>query len=786
MRISYNWLKDLLPDLQQSPQEVAELLTLHSFETVVAEELRIDPAIVVVKITNIAKHPNADRLQLATITDGTNEKTVVCGAPNIKIGQVVPHSPPGSTVKDSEGNDFKVKEAKIRGESSHGMLNSLRELGLNAKDHSGIWILPDDLPLGSSLADHFPADVILDADITPNRAHDCMSHLGIAREVAALLKLNFKEPELGALPSAKSDWRISVENDQDCPRYIAVEVANAKAAPSPMWLQTRLLAAGGKPKNNLIDITNYVLFEIGNPTHLFDQSNLPDKEVTVRRAKLGEKVTALDELEYRLTPEDLAITSGGKPIAIAGVMGGFDSGVREDTNSLLLEVASFRSFLIQETSRRLNLRSESSARFSKGIHPDLAGMAARRSIQLLQELAGAEIKTANDVYPVPKEPLVISFRPIQPQKVAGMEIDIDEAADILRRLRCQVNESGEIWDVAVPADRLDLVAEHDLVEEVVRVLGLASIPSSQIKESPVPLPGAIYLRERLKDNLVALGLTESYNYSFEPAVYAAIAGVDRDPHLFLSNPPAPELASLRRSLLPGLLGNLVTNRTSFQKNAGRKESGLFEIGSVFMPATEGQAPSRVPGVSEDLHVAGAFVGNWPDFDTVVQAIAEAYKIEPGIVNQAGWIKNLDPAQQTKLKYRLPVTVFEYNLSQLEVHAGEKNIPTSQLLTKTVTATRAIQFVPYSKYPAVERDVSMLVDPSISSETAQEIIDRVGGELVVDVDLFDVYEPAGSDKKGLAFHITYQAWDRTLNDEEINKIHGAVILALEAEIGAEIR
>ncbi len=787
MKISYNWLKELLPDLPQTPKEVADLLTLHSFETNIAGKIEVDPNIKIVRITKIEPHPNADRLRLVTVSDGEQEFAVVCGAPNIEVGQVVPYSPPGATLKDEAGNDFVVKEATIRGQSSPGMLNSLRELGLHPKEHGGIWILPDDLPLGSSLAEHLPSDVILDADITPNRAHDALSHLGIAREVAALLKLAVKEPDLAKMPSKKSDWKISIEKPVDCPRYIAAEIVTAKTAPSPMWLQARLLAAGGKPKNNLIDITNYVLFEIGNPTHLFDYSTLSGKSIVVRRADAGEKVTALDELEYQLTPDDLVIANHNKPVAIAGIMGGMETGVKDNTENLLLEVATFRPYLIQETSRRLNLRSESSARFSKGIHPAQAALAARRAIFLLQEVAGATVHAAIDVYPEPKEPIVISFRPNQPSKIAGMVIDADEAADILRRLRCQVDDSSEVWQVTVPPDRLDLDAEHDLVEEVVRVIGLANIPRKEVKASPAALPGAIYFRDRLRDNLVALGLTETYNYSFEPTAYAQIMGLNKQPHLVLSNPPAPELANLRVSLLPGLLSNLIANRTVFQKNAGRKESGLFETGNVFRPASESDtSSSRVPGVQEEVHIAGALVGTVPTSEAIIQAIADAFSVEEEIVGKTGSVKKLESVQQSKLKYRLPVTVFEFNLSELVLHAGEKNVPLPRDFEEASHASQAMQFIPYSKYPAVDRDISMLVAPSTSPENVQEIIERVGGELVTDVDLFDEYEPDNQDQKGLAFHIEYQAADRTLTDPEVNKIHASIILALEAEIKAQIR
>lgn len=789
MKISYNWLKELLPDLTQSPAEVAETLTLHSFETVVAGKLEIPKSVRVAKITKVEKHPNADRLQLATITDGEVESTVVCGAPNIAAGQVVPYSPPGAELKDEEGSTFTVREATIRGTKSPGMLNSLRELGLHPKAHEGIWILPQDLPLGGMLADHAPADTILDADITPNRAHDCMSHLGIARELAALLRLTVEEPAMAELPEAESAYAVTIEDDADTPRYLAAEVTGAVLAPSPIWMQVRLLAAGGKPKNNLVDITNYVLFEVGNPTHLFDATNLPGKAIGVRRARQGEKLVALDEVEYALTTEEIVVTSDNTPVAIAGVMGGQKSGVQEDTSNLLLEVANFRAYAIQETSRRLNLRSESSARFSKGIHPVQVETAAKRIVHLLQVEANASVTTMVDVYPKPRPLHVISFRPSAPASALGIEVAADETADILRRLRFEVAEEAGTWDAAysseprlwrvtVPPDRLDIAGEHDVVEEVVRVIGLNSIAGRQLqKTDAVKLPGDIVLRERLRDNLVALGLTETYNRSFEPEDFAKHLDVATQPHLSLINPPAPELTHLRVSLLPGLLSNLATNRAAFGRNVGRRESALFEIGNVYSPGDNG----RVPGVQEQQYVAGVMVGGAPAGEAVVQAIAEAYGVQSEIVVKTGSVSLLKRSIGQVLKYRLPIAVFEFNLSGLVLHAGEAS-------ARDITAppTEGVQFIPYSKYPSTMRDISLLVDPAVTVEAIQGLIERTGGKLVADVDLFDELEWKDTGKKSLAFHIEYQAMDRTLTDREVGKIHDNILATLQQELSAEIR
>lgn len=777
MRISYNWLKDFLPDLQQTPEEIAQLLTSRSFETVIADKLGIDPNIVVVKITQIGKHPNADRLRLATITDGNKETTVVCGAPNIEVGQTVPYSPPGAMVHDGKGGQFAVQEATIRGQKSPGMLNSLRELGLHA-EHGGIWILPAGLPLGSRLADHVPADTVLEADITPNRAHDCLGHLGIAREVAALLKTTPKEPDIAALPDSPGSWQVTIENPADSPRYIVVGLEDVDLAPSPLWMQVRLLAAGGKPKNNLVDISNYVLFETGNPTHVFDADKLSKKEITVRRARKDETITALDDIEYRLTDDDVVITNNSAPIAIAGVMGGINPGVQENTRNIVLEVANFRPYAIQETSRRLNLRSESSVRFSKGIHPHTAELAAGRAVYLLQEVAGANAVAHMDVYPQPRPKTVVTVRPSRFSHIAGVAIEADEAADILRRLRFTIDDTTTVWEVTVPYDRLDIEGEHDIAEEVIRVFGLENIPvGNRAPAGNKPLSGEIVLRERLRDNLVAIGFTETLAYSFEPISYAEMLGVSSIQHLVLSNPPAPELSNLRVSLLPGLLANLVTNRTIFLRNAGRgKESALFEVGNVYLPGPGG----RTVGVCESLHVAGVVAGALPDTDTILTSIADAFGVGPAVVLQTGSIRPLAAEIQRSIKYRTPVLTFEFNLSELVHHAD------SGITWQRTGAAEAVQFVPYSKYPSVTRDISMLVAPDVSVEAAQGLIERVGGELVVDVDLFDELEWKNTGQKSIAFHVEYQAFDRTLTDAEVDEIHTKITGALQNELQGDIR
>lgn len=610
MRLLHSWLKEYLPELDKSAEDVAELLTLHSFETVVARKIAIHPSIITVKVEQVDPHPNADRLKLATVTDGQKQIQVVCGATNYQVGDIVPYSPPGAEVFDEEGKKFTVKEATIRGQVSPGMLNSPRELGLG-EWHVGLWVLPADTPLGTPLNQLLPDDTILEADITPNRAHDCLSHRGVAREIAALLKLSLiPSPQMG-LPAelvgrgqgegVSDDYKISITDPTLAPRYMAAVIDNLTVKPSPLTMQFRLLAAGTHPINNLVDITNYVMFELGQPVHLFDRNTLPGKTVGVRAAKSGETITDFDNIEYTLSPENVVITVDDKVVALAGITGALNTGITAKTTHGLLEVANFHPYAIQKSARAVNIRTEASARFVKGLDPNLAAEAQARCLALLQELATGTVVQVLDNYPSPFTPPTISFRPTRPAQLAGTKITKSAAKDALEQLRCVVNEQGDTWFVTPPSDRLDLTGEHDLVEEIIRLHGLSNIKSLYPEQvQRVEGPEQLTLKEKLRDELVKIGFIEVYNYSFETELIAQAFGLINDQSLKLSNPVAPEQAHLRQSLVPRLIENVVTNKAEWRKRTSDYSRALFEISTVFKKGDGGV----VPGVLEEDRLAG--------------------------------------------------------------------------------------------------------------------------------------------------------------------------------------
>jgi phenylalanyl-tRNA synthetase beta chain len=648
MKFSYSWLKELLPALALTPEQVADTLTLHSFETVVSHQLTIDPSVTVAKIIQLAPHPNADRLRLATITTGREEITVVCGAPNLSVGDVVSFSPVGAVLKDDASRDFILQAAKIRGVLSPGMLNSPRELGLGDWS-AGLYLLPSDTLVGSKLTEHLPSDTILEADVTPNRAHDCLSHVGLARELAALLNLDVAEPQLPLFPASLATEFV-VQSPAHTSRYLGAHLINLKLAPSPLWLQARLWAVGAKPINNVVDITNFVMFEFGNPSHAFDAQKLPGHTFSARLATTGEKLLLLDGTTPSLMPTQLLVTSNNQPVAVAGVMGGAATQVTEGTQEIFLEVANFNPFIIQESSRALKTFTESSARFNKGLSSELVTLATSRLLSLLQELAGAELVGFTDYYPEPPQPQPINFNPARVSRVAGLRISEEESLTSLRRLRCQV--SGQ--EVTPPFDRLDLASEPDLIEEVIRLVGLSNIPSHAPVSQTLPLPPLLQKREALRDALVAAGFLEVCNYSFDLANLAEPLGLLNDQSLKLANPISPNEQYLRQSLLPRLLQNLVTNKAEIRTKQSRYPKAIFEIGTVFRSGGGG----RVPGVIEVEHIAGL---------TLEHSAEELQQLFASTGLQVT-VEPLDKRHQLQLPYgllrELPLLTFAAPLDQL--------------------------------------------------------------------------------------------------------------------------
>lgn len=811
MKVSYEWLQELLPGLQASPAAVAEQLTFHSFETTVLRARKLDPKIIVVRIEKLESHPNADRLRLATVSTGKVRTRVICGAPNIKEGDVVPFSPPGTTLLDENGQLFELKVAKIRGEESPGMLNSLRELGLGTS-HSGIFILPAATPLGSALVEHIPDDTILEAEVTNNRAHDCLSHLGIAREVGALLDLPVKMPAMVTLSSPTpivDGFSLAIEEGNDLvARYNALLVTSLHNGPSPLWLQARLLALEVQPKNFLVDVTNYVMFELGNPAHAFDAERLPGKQISVRHSRENESLTLLNTDTTQTLPADTPlITADDQAVAIAGIVGGSKTAVGEQTSNILVEIANFTAFPLQQAMVRLGLRTEAGVRFSKKLDPSLIESTAARLQYLLQHIAGGVSRGGLEYYPRPPKLRPIAFDPAQVSKLAGTDFTATDIKQSLEAQRFTIDASRVPWQIQIPPDRLDIQGEYDVVEEILRIIGLENIPAKEIKSfsTPVALPRTISWREAVRDVCVKWGLTEMYNYSFANETLLQKIGVSLADPLGIINPPAPELKYLRQSLLPGLLQNVYKNKGEFRIQK------LFEIGTVFSRGNGGV----VPGVREKMHLAGAAVVGEKGSDNFIKMfVTDGLLPNLGITDvtreheisdllgqhtilrhrrkRIGQFGLLKQEIGRKLKFESPVAVFEVDLGAL-IALATNDPPYHQIFND------AYQYQPFSKFPPVWRDISLLVSPGTRIETVQEVIESIGGKLVADVDLFDVYQPSPEAAGGaarpdesmsppmsLAFHIKYQAADRTLTDSEVAAVHNRIVSSLQEDLAAVLR
>jgi phenylalanyl-tRNA synthetase beta chain len=795
MKVPFSWLRDYV-NVSLSAAEVAERLTMAGVEANVTEATGQSwDKITVGQIVALEPHPNADRLQLATVNFGQGQSKVVCGATNIQVGNKVPFARVGAELIDGHsGKPGKLKPVKIRGVISEGMACSEKELGISGS-HEGVLVLPADAPLGVPLAEYL-GDAVFDLEVTPNRP-DCLSVLGIAREVAALTKQEMR------LPSSSYDEEgpeihklVSVEiADPDlCQRYCASLIEGVKIGSSPAWMQQRLTACGMRPINNIVDITNYVMLEYGQPLHAFDFHKIGGAKIVVRRARAGEKLTSLDGVDRELRPDMLVIADQSIPVAIAGVMGGADSEVTDVTTSVLLESANFNQVSIRRTSSGLKLRSEASMRFERGISPDLTMPALWRATQLMLEIAGGTAaKGMADAYPGKKEAKVIRLRTASVRQLLGLEVSQEQIIDVLGSLEFQCVPAGsENTAVTVPYWRTDVSEPADLAEEVARILGYAAIPtttlSSQLPSQQVDT--ALAFREQLRDLMVAAGFQEIITYSLTSQDKLARAA-SAENAIHVANPLSTELEYLRTSLRPGLLSTLAANQK--YEDGGIR---LFEIGRIFLGRGNDLPDERelVGGAVSGPRGALSWLGekgelNFFDAKGTVESVlsrlgidadyeaSSEERLHPGRVAKVvvghtvvGIIGELHPkvAESFDLLPQ-PVALFELDIERLLSVLKEKR-----------------GYRPLSRFPRSVRDIAVLVDVQVPARKMLEIVRSV--PLVSQVSLFDLYSgkqvPAG--KKSVAFRIAYQSDARTLTEEELEAAENEILSRLAKDSGATRR
>ncbi len=791
MKVSLNWLRDYV-DITLPTKELAHRLTMSGTEVSGIEIIGGGwDNIVVGEVIEVKPHPNADRLRLATVNLGTESPTSVCGAPNLALGQKVAFARIGAELIDGHsGERIKLSPSRIRGVLSEGMICSEKELGIS-NNHSEIMVLPDDAPIETPIGDYL-GDVIFDLDITPNRP-DCLSLVGIAREVGALTgqRVHLPEddyPEVG--PPVDELASVHIADPDLCSRYCASLLTDVRVAQSPRWIQERLIACGMRPINNIVDVTNYVMLEYGQPLHAFDYQKIRGGRIVVRRAGDGEVLTTLDEVERTLNPQTLVIADEEGPIAIAGVMGGLGSEVRGETTSILIESANFNNVSIRRTSSGLHLRSEASSRFEKGMNPDLTILALRRATQLILKLTnGKAAKGIINVHPVKREREAISLSTSEVERILGMDVGIDKVRELLGSLgfECKEKAPSELM-VSVPYWRTDIHLADDLVEEVARIIGYDEIPITMLHgEIPTYEPEPIIpLRERVRDILAGYGLQEVITYSL--VSLGMLERAHSSGAVRVANPMTSEQEYLRTTLRPGLLKALSSNE--------KHEDGaiwLFEVGRTYLPR-EGDLPEEremVCGIISGPRIAPLWPGgggNFFDAKGVVETLFARLGIEvrfeacedevlsPGRTagifageKRVGVLGEVHPRVSESFDISRPAFLFELDLGDIAPYTS---------------AVR--RYSPLPRFPTSVRDIALVIDEGLPSIRVKGIIE--GSPLVSQATLFDIYsgEQVPGGKKSLAYRIIYQSPSRTLTDEEVNQEQERILGRLHRELGATLR
>ena len=797
MNVTLNWLKAYI-DFEFSPSELADRLTMLGVEVESVKHLGTElEGVIVGSVTSIRPHPNADKLVLCQVDTGeTEELQIVCGAPNAREGMLAPVATIGATLPVG----LTIKSAKLRGETSQGMLCSEKELGLSG-DAAGLMELSTDIPLGAPLSEALGLDdVVFELEITPNRP-DCLSLIGVAREIRAETGNPLKLPTVDLQESGiniRDLTSVTIGAPDLCPRYAARVIQGVKVTESPAWLQQRLESVGIGVINNIVDVTNFVLMEYGQPLHAFDYHKLTENRIVVRRARDDEQITTLDEVERELTSDMLVIADAEKAVALAGIMGGYNSEITETTCDVLLESAYFNPLSIRATAKALGISTEASYRFERGADPGAVLAALDRAAQLIAELTGGTICDGIvDVYPGQQPLTEIQLRPERVNFVLGTTIETAEMVQILDRLGFDVDITGKVYQVVVPTFRSDVTREIDLIEEIARVYGYDNIPTTLPKgDIPVPAPTPkTEARRRIKHFLLAAGMMEAVNYSFcDPNCFDKIRLNADDPlrnTLQLRNPLSPEMSVLRTTLTPGLLENAQHNR-----NHQIDTIALFEIGGVFVHDGEEKEPERVTGVLAGQIGEGVYSDPYrhPDFFDI-KGLVEGMLEVCGVVD---WTLQKTDAPTFHPGRNAEVLLGNRRIGVFgEVHPEvleNYDLPYKAYLFEfdleglADAATFAKRFEPISIYPKVARDLAIVVDKETLSDMPTELIYTTGGDSVDSVRLFDVYEgeqvPEG--KKSLAYTITYHSATETLTDKAVNTLHDEVVKCLNRELGAELR
>ncbi len=780
MKFSVNWLREFV-DLPKNPEEIAKLLTRAGIETknIKTRGANIDK-VIVSQIAASSRHPNADRLTVCEVDDGSGTKRqIVCGATNYKVGDKVPLALPGTKLP----NGTEIRKSKLRGVESEGMLCSPIELGLG-EDASGLLILSPDAKVGAPIDDLFPADTILDVEITPNRG-DLLSHFGLAREIAALTGKKLKStPRESKIDIKKSGVKITAT--RECPIFSARKIDNVKVGPSPQWLRAKIESVGIRSINNIVDVSNFVMLELGQPTHAFDADKLKG-DINVRLAQDGEKFLALDGKTYSLKPDNCVVADQERAVGIGGVMGGEETGVADSTKNILLEAAYFLPASIRKTARELNLPSDASYRFERGVDPEMVLRASHRATELIQEIAGGtpakEIHLAGQLPPNPAD---VSLSYDKCNRVVGIEIKPKTINEILegfglKKTKTERKNGSSKWKI--PSYRRDLQRDVDLIEEVVRAYGADKIPGTDRSRFTPSSPAdhAHDLESQMRERLVAHGLFEIRTSKLIPrSASAFIQGA-----VELRNPLSEDHVALRPSLIGGLLGVLERNI-----NVGAESVAIFEIGRAFIP----------PSGKEERHLAILLWGNVTsaaNWRSQTKRNLDLFDLKGAL---AGVVPNLSFRASKFPDLALPVDIYSGDrmigfggqLSSAKSSAPGRvlvaELHADLLLAKGESAKK---FRELDRYPSITRDIAMIVPEKLTHSEILRVIEEPAEPLLESVQLFDLFETRdgitfGPAAKSLAYTLTYRAKNRTLTNEEVTEVHARIREKLKCELGVTLR
>lgn len=797
MNLPMTWLKDFV-DIDCTTQEFMDAITLSGSKVESLEVMAKDISKVITgKVLEITQHPDADKLVVTKIDVGSGEPLqIVTGASNLKVGDYVPVAMVGATVYHA-GAVEKIKKGKLRGVESAGMLCSIEELGFTRNDYpeapeNGIYVFTEPVELGVDVVDLLQMkDEVVEFEITSNRP-DCFSMVGLGREAAATFRKPFKYPEIKVEEKGEGNAEdmiaVQIDNPQLCPRYIARVVKNVKVEPSPLWLRHRLTAAGIRPINNIVDITNYVMLEMGQPMHAFDIDTIDERKIIVRNAKDDEVITTLDGQERKLDSSMLVISDCNKAVAVAGVMGGENSMVSPNAHAILFESANFNGSNVRITAKKLGMRTDASAKYEKNLDPNLALDAVNRAVQLVEMLGCGQVcKGMVDCYPNKRESWTVEYSTESINNLLGTSISQEEMIDLFKLV--EVKADGK--NAKIPTFRPDLVSEADLAEEIARFYGYDKIETTLAAGTPTvgKKTKKQVVEDIIIDTMISMGISEAKTFSFEsPKVFDKL-NISSDSSLrntvTISNPLGEDFSVMRTLTLNGMLNSLSVNY-----NRRNKEAMLFELGSVYLPK---ELPLKELPVEKPQLTIGCY-GNMDFYDIkgMTEELFEVLGIDKISYMPNNKISYMHPGRLADIycEDKTIGYVGELHPAVLENYSiGTKAyvaVIDVDVLVEKANFNRTFKQLP--KFPAMQRDIAMLVEDKVIVKDIEDIIRQKGGKLLEAVELFDVYKGKQIQEgyKSVAYSISFRADDRTLTDEEVNAPMKKILAELEAKLNAQLR